>query len=89
VVPHLLGLERVDPSGSVTLARESVWGDCEPRKCPRVVLKVAEAAERCLLSELSTVKTTGVKAASGEAFGSIREEHRCSGRTVRSGSGEP
>lgn len=69
-----MGLERVGPSGLITLARESVCGDCEPRKCPRVVLKVAEAAERCLLSELLTVKTTRVKAASGEAFGSIREE---------------
>jgi hypothetical protein len=58
-VPHLLGLERAGPSGFVTLARESVWGDREPRMCPRVVLKVAEVAERYLLSDLSTAKVDG------------------------------
>jgi hypothetical protein len=73
-VPHLLGLERAGPLGFVTLARESVWGDREPRMCPRVVLKVAEVAERCLLLEPSTAKATSVKTASEKAFGWIREE---------------
>jgi hypothetical protein len=58
-VPHFSGLERAGPSGFVTLARESVWGDREPRMCPRVVLKVAEVAERCLLLEPSTAKADG------------------------------
>jgi hypothetical protein len=37
-VPHPSALERAGPSGLVTLARESVWGDRKPRMWSRVVL---------------------------------------------------